>query len=64
MISVFDPRCGRDAMPELTSQRSRSAGATREYDYSGNVLSYAVPASASGNGTIAYSVWRKVAPKN
>lgn len=51
-------------MPELTSQRSRSAGATREYDYSGNVLSYAVPASASGNGTIAYSVWRKVAPKN
>jgi len=32
----------------------------REYTYSGGVLSYAVPASASGNGTIAYSVWRKV----
>ena len=32
----------------------------RDYTYSGGVLSYAVPASASGNGTIAYSVWRKV----
>lgn len=31
----------------------------RDYTYSGGVLSYAVPASASGNGTIAYSVWRK-----
>jgi len=32
----------------------------RNYTYAGGVLSYAVPASASGNGTIAYSVWRKV----
>jgi hypothetical protein len=32
----------------------------REYTYAGGVLSYAVPASASGNGTIAYSVWRRV----
>jgi hypothetical protein len=32
----------------------------RDYTYSDGVLSYAVPASASGNGTIAYSVWRKV----
>lgn len=32
----------------------------RNYTCAGDVLSYAVPASASGNGTIAYSVWRKV----
>jgi len=32
----------------------------RNYSYTGGVLTYAVPASASGNGTIAYSVWRKV----
>ena len=34
----------------------------RDYSYSRGVLSYAVPASASGDGTIAYSVWRRVAP--
>lgn len=33
----------------------------RNYSYSTGVLTYAVPASASGNGTIAWSVWRKVA---
>ena len=33
----------------------------RNYTYTAGVLSYAVPASAAGNGTIAYSVWRKVA---
>lgn len=32
----------------------------REFTYSDGLLSYAVPASASGNGTIAYSVWRKM----
>jgi len=32
----------------------------RDYTYSGGVLTYAVPASASGDGTIAYSVWRRV----
>jgi len=32
----------------------------RNYTYAGGVLTYAVPASASGNGTIAYSVWRRV----
>lgn len=32
----------------------------RDYTYTGGVLAYSVPASASGNGTIAYSVWRKV----
>ena len=32
----------------------------RDYTYSDGVLSYAVPASASGNGTISYSVWRKL----
>jgi len=32
----------------------------REYSFRDGVLTYAVPASASGNGTIAWSVWRKV----
>lgn len=32
----------------------------REFTYRDSVLTYAVPASASGNGTIAWSVWRKV----
>ena len=36
-------------------------GATqvRDYTYRDGLLSYAVPASASGSGTIAYSVWRR-----
>lgn len=34
----------------------------RNYTYAGGVLSYAIPASASGNGTVSYSVWRKVRP--
>lgn len=33
----------------------------RDYDYRDGVLRYAVPASASGNGTTAYSIWRRVA---
>lgn len=32
----------------------------RDFKYEGGLLTYQVPASASGNGTIAYSVWRKV----
>ena len=32
----------------------------RNYTYTDGVLSYAVPASASGDGTIAYSVWRRM----
>lgn len=32
----------------------------RDYTYSGGILTYAVPASAAGNGTIAFSVWRKI----
>jgi len=32
----------------------------RDYSFRDGVLTYAVPASASGNGTIAWSVWRKV----
>lgn len=31
----------------------------RDYTYMDGLLKYAVPASASGNGTIAYSVWRR-----
>jgi hypothetical protein len=34
----------------------------RDYTYKGGILTYAVPASASGNGTVAYSVWRKTGP--
>lgn len=36
----------------------------RDFTYAGGVLSYAVPASASGSGTVAYSVWRKARPGN
>lgn len=32
----------------------------REYSFSDGVLTYAVPTSASGNGTVAWSVWRKL----
>jgi hypothetical protein len=32
----------------------------RDYTFTGGVLTYGVPASASGNGTVAYSVWHKV----
>jgi hypothetical protein len=32
----------------------------RNYSYSAGVLTYAVPASASGNGTTAWSVWRRL----
>ncbi len=31
----------------------------RDFTYADGLLSYSVPASASGNGTIAYSVWRR-----
>ncbi|HEY4147001.1 lipocalin-like domain-containing protein [Pinirhizobacter sp.] len=31
----------------------------RDYTFKDGLLTYAVPASASGNGTIAYSVWRR-----
>lgn len=33
----------------------------RDFTFKEGLLSYAVPASASGNGTIAYSVWRRAA---
>lgn len=32
----------------------------RNFTYSQGLLTYSVPASASGDGTIAYSVWRRV----
>lgn len=31
----------------------------RDYTFQNGILTYAVPASASGNGTIAYSIWRR-----
>jgi hypothetical protein len=33
----------------------------RDFTYDNRLLSYAVPPSASGNGTIAYSIWRRAA---
>jgi hypothetical protein len=32
----------------------------RDYRFENGVLTYQVPASASGNGTISYSIWRKL----
>lgn len=32
----------------------------REYTFADGLLSYAVPASASSNGTVAHSLWRKI----
>lgn len=32
----------------------------RDYTFENGVLAYSVPASASGNGTVAYSVWERV----
>jgi hypothetical protein len=34
----------------------------RDFTYEHDLLSYAVPASASGDGTIAYSAWRRAKP--
>jgi hypothetical protein len=31
----------------------------RDYSFADGLLTYQVPASASGNGTIAYSIWRR-----
>jgi hypothetical protein len=32
----------------------------RDFTYQDGVLSYAVPPTASGNGSTAYSVWRRI----
>lgn len=32
----------------------------RDYTFKDDLLAYQVPASASGNGTTAYSIWRRV----
>lgn len=34
----------------------------RDYTFRDGVLSYSVPANASGNGVVAYSVWRRPTP--
>jgi hypothetical protein len=40
-------------------------GATqvRDFDYEKGLLTYRVPATASGNGTTAYSIWRRATSK-
>lgn len=35
----------------------------RDFTYKDDILSYAVPAKASGDGAIAYSIWRKAPSK-
>lgn len=32
----------------------------REFTFKDDTLTYSLPASASGNGTVAYSIWRRV----
>lgn len=34
----------------------------RDYTYQDGTLTYSVPAGASGNGTIAYSIWKRAQP--
>lgn len=34
----------------------------RDYVFKDGTLSYAVPASAAGNGTVAHSIWQRVQP--
>jgi hypothetical protein len=34
----------------------------RDYTFQDGTLTYSVPASASGNGTIAYSIWKRAKP--
>jgi hypothetical protein len=34
----------------------------RDYTFKDGLLSYAVPASASSSGVIAYSIWRRASP--
>ena len=50
---VFDVE--RSSFPNWEGKRQ-----VRDYTFEKGVLSYAVPASASGSGTTAYSVWRRV----
>ncbi|MDB5710999.1 MAG: lipocalin-like domain protein [Sphingomonas bacterium] len=52
---VFDVRAA--SFPNWEGKRQ-----LRDYTFKDGVLSYAVPAGASGNGVVAYSVWRRVAP--
>ncbi len=35
---------------------------TRDYTYADGVLTYSVPAGASGDGTVAFSVWKRTHP--
>jgi hypothetical protein len=52
---VFDIEAA--SFPNWEGQRQ-----VRDYTYKDGLLSYAVPASASSSGVIAYSVWRRVEP--
>ncbi|MBO9623734.1 MAG: lipocalin-like domain-containing protein [Sphingomonas sp.] len=52
---VFDVKAA--SFPNWEGKRQ-----VRDYSFKDGLLSYAVPASASSSGIVAYSVWRRVAP--
>ncbi|HSI17193.1 MAG TPA: lipocalin-like domain-containing protein [Sphingomonas sp.] len=52
---VFDVKAA--SFPDWEGKRQ-----LRDYSFRDGMLRYAVPANASGNGVIAYSVWRRATP--
>ncbi|WP_222950669.1 lipocalin-like domain-containing protein [Sphingomonas sp. JC676] len=52
---VFDVKAA--SFPNWEGKRQ-----VRDYTFKDGLLSYAVPASASSSGIVAYSIWRRVAP--
>ncbi|WP_042626745.1 lipocalin-like domain-containing protein [Burkholderia plantarii] len=59
---AVDPASGKLVFKIETASYPNWEGAqqVRDYTYKDGVLTYSVPASASGNGTVAYSVWRRL----
>ncbi|SDT35320.1 lipocalin-like domain-containing protein [Bradyrhizobium canariense] len=57
---VVDPAKGRLTFNIDTASYPNWEGAqqVRDYTFKDGTLTYSVPASASGNGTVAYSIWR------
>lgn len=52
---VFDVKAA--SFPNWEGKRQ-----VRDYTFEDGLLSYAVPASASSSGIVAYSIWRRIAP--
>jgi hypothetical protein len=57
---VFDPVKGKLTFNIDTASYPNWEGAqqVRDYTFKDGTLTYSVPSSASGNGTVAYSIWR------